>query len=455
MNPHSSPGDRTVGEMIRLARLATHQSQRQLGEHVGYSASAISRIETGRRVLDIATARTIATALGIPAAHLGLAGDSPDPPDTPDISHPAVIPATRLSTAPSKDGDDPVRRREFLGAGVAIATGLGVPGRAVATTPVPPMPSAFVRLDRVLFGRAAAPAPVDAAHLRAALATARAAFRDARYTTLGDQLPDLIALGESSRRATTATTRETICAILADTFSLTTEWCVKQNQDPLAWVTADRALRAARDSGRPATIGEAARMVAIAMRRVGHYDAATDLLTATALDLGADHGNPDADTLAAYGSLLLTASYAAAQGGHRPAALELSGEARQAVRRLGQHTVGGLFTPHFTTDQVALYRIGIHHALGDDVAAIDHAGTIDVARLPTPERRARYCLDVARTYRTLGKPDKAYQALLAAERYAPEDVRRPSVRTVVAELLYTPGSMPGLRAFAHRIGATT
>jgi hypothetical protein len=155
-----------------------------------------------------------------------------------------------------------------------------------------------------------------------------------------------------------------------------------------------------------------------------------------------------------YGSLLLTASYSAAQGGKRASALDLAGEAEKAAHRMRRAAAGGLFSTDFTTDQVALYRIGIHHALGDDTGALHHARNINVNRLPTAERRARFCLDLARTYQSLDDPEKVYQALLAAERYAPEDVRRPSVRTVVGELLYAPGSMPGLRTFARRIGTT-
>jgi hypothetical protein len=113
---------------------------------------------------------------------------------------------------------------------------------------------------------------------------------------------------------------------------------------------------------------------------------------------------------------------------------------------------GGVFSPDFTADQVALYRIGVHHALGDDTGALRHARTVGVNRLPTAERRARFCLDVARTHQSLGNLDNAYRALRAAERHAPEDVRRPSVRSLVGELLYAPGAMPGLRGFA-RIGA--
>ena len=52
-------------------------------------------------------------------------------------------------------------------------------------------------------------------------------------------------------------------------------------------------------------------MASIALRRHGHHDTATTLLTSTALDLGADSGDPAPELLATYGSLLCTASYTA------------------------------------------------------------------------------------------------------------------------------------------------
>ena len=67
----------------------------------------------------------------------------------------------------------------------------------------------------------------------------------------------------------------------------------------------------------PATIAAASRAVAIAMRRAGHYDAATTMLTRTALSLDAAHGAPPVPVLAAYGSLLCTAAYSSAQHGQR------------------------------------------------------------------------------------------------------------------------------------------
>jgi hypothetical protein len=136
-------------------------------------------------------------------------------------------------------------------------------------------------------------------------------------------------------------------------------------------------------------------MTSIAMRRHGHHDTATTLLTSTALGLGADSGDPAPGLLATYGSLLCTAAYTAAQHGSRNQALELITEAETAAARLG-----GARAPHtpFSPANVTIYQIGVHTALGDAGTALDHARRIDLRRVPTPERQARFCVDTARSW---------------------------------------------------------
>jgi hypothetical protein len=174
------------------------------------------------------------------------------------------------------------------------------------------------------------------------------------------------------------------------------------------------------------------------------------LLTTTALDLGADSGDPAPELLATYGSLLCTASYTAAQNGNRGNALELITEAEAAATRLGDARVP---RSPFSPTNVAIYQIGVHTALGDAGTALDYARKIDLHSVPTPERQARFCLDTARAWHRFGSPSNCFQALQAADRCAPEELRRSSVRSLVVSLLEAPGSTPsGLREFAVRCG---
>jgi hypothetical protein len=306
-------------------------------------------------------------------------------------------------------------------------------------------------LEEILAGSAAPARPASLTTLQAGLSVAWQDFSTCHYHALAGRLPGLIRVASASRDYATGRSRQTFDASLADAYVLTSELAVKAKQDAMAWVAADRALPAARDSGDPATIAAASRAVAIAMRRMGHYNTATTLLTSTALDLGADRGHPPVPVLAAYGSLLCTAAYACAQNDQRHQALELITEAQAAATRMGDVTVGHSV---FSSANVEVYQIGIHTALGDSAQALDHARAVVQASLPTPERHARFCIDTARAWLQHGRPDQAYEALLVAERHSPEEIRRPSVRALITTISQPPGIRPyGFRQFAERNGA--
>ena len=109
----------------------------------------------------------------------------------------------------------------------------------------------------------------------------------------------------------------------------------------------------------------------------------------------------------------------------------------------------------FSASTAAIYKIGIYTTLGDTATALDHAASVEPAQLPSPERYGRWCVDTARAWAHHGRPERSVQALLSAERHAPEEVHRASVRDLVSALLYAPTTTPaGLRDLATRIGAT-
>jgi hypothetical protein len=331
--------------------------------------------------------------------------------------------------------------------GLAGAALLGSATRATAGTN-----DLIAQLESVLLntGTGSAP-PMRVSELRKALAAAYTAFEACRYRELGGLLPVLVDAARTSRDAAGATERDRLSTVLSEAYQKASELCVKLNEDGMAWVAADRAHAAAQVSGNPATIAGAARSIGIAMRRHGHHDGATALLTKTALSLGGDTGDRRPHLLAAYGSLLCTAAYSSAQNGDRGRALELIGEAEQAATRMrGRPAPDTEFGP----TQVAIYRISVHTVLGDSGIALDYARKVNQHLVPTAERHARYCVDTARAWFANGRADRAFQVLQVAERHAPEELRRPSVQTLVSGLLYSPGRPPaGLRGLASRCGA--
>lgn len=435
-----------VGTVIRLARRRADLNQTQLGVLCGYSVSTISRIERGQPPSqDIHVRRRVAEVLGIPAQLLGLAGAAGQP----------SVPLTRVEgtrtghvgvrvVATTAERGDPVRRREVLSGltASAAAAALPWPDRLGATK---------ASLSDLLSAETMGTAALTLQALTARLVCARRLFGDSRYDELTRQVVALLAGAAATRRDGSAGDRQAATVVLAAGYRLGSELAVKRNDDALGWVLADRALTTARASGLPVAVAHASRSVAVAMRRAGHHDDAIALLKGSAEQLQPGRQATDAD-LATYGSLLCTAAYASAQAGRRREAEALIGEASSAAGRVSAPVTAGEIT--FSATNVAVYKIGIFTAVGDSAAALEHASTVDVRLLETPERYARYCMDTARAWEQHGRHDRATQALCAAESRAPQELRRPSAHELITRLLYAPTVTPsGLRSLAARVGA--
>lgn len=411
-----------VSTVIRSARAAARLTQAQLGLACGYSASAISRIEGGKLEPGRESLLQIAAELSIPPERLGV----------------AIV-------AGPESQEDAVRRRSMLAGMVGVGMGAALGGAPTASAATAPTVDPAIGLERALFSPDAVPA-VSLPRLGKALSVAHADFTAARYVSLGAHLPGLLGAAEATREASAGRAREQAHAAAARGYVLATELALKQHAD-VAWVAADRALTAARVSGDPVVVGEAARVLAITMRRAGRPGGAVDLLRRTAGSLDGREG------LAVGATLLMTAAYTAACAGQRTDALDLMGEAEQAVAQVPRQPGIELFTVDATPAQAALYWIGVHNALGTPDEAVRYARSINPAVLPNAERRARLGTDTARMWQQLGDHRKTFAALRLVEQAAPEEARRPALRAMTAGLLYGPVQIPGLREFAQRTGA--
>ena len=421
-----------VGTVIRSARAAARLTQGQLGAACGYSSSAVSRIEAGSLRPGREALLQIAEALRIRPEELGLA---PDPTST---RRPPMVGGPDLE-------EDAVRRRSMLAGMVGVGAALaGTPASAAA----PPAPSGnpMGPLERALFAPETA-APLPLPRLGSVLSAAHREFTAAKYVALGQRLPGLLASAEATRDGASGRAREQAHGAVARSYVLATELALKQHAD-VAWVAADRALAAARASGDPVVVGEAARVLAITMRRAGRSGAAVDLLRRTAGSLDGAEGQAVGSTL------LMTAAYTAACAGERSDALDLIGEAEQSVVRIPKLPGQELFTVDATPEQADLYWVGVHNALGTPDEAVGYAARIDARRLPTAERRARLGTDTARMWQQLGDHKRTFAALRLVEQAAPEEARRPALRAMTAGLMYGPVQLPGLREFAQRTGAS-
>jgi transcriptional regulator with XRE-family HTH domain len=446
---------RDVSAVFKHFRKYTGASQSIVGSRVGLAQSDVSAIERGlRHVQSLDVLTRIADGLDIPLALLGLAAADSATGATSTLVHRAVhLPSATAARVAGADQEDEVRRRELMAGALGLGAGLlaGAPSQTAAAQETANPAAA---MERALFEPLPAK-PADPGSLSAALATARTQFTGARYAALGRSLPPLIATAEATRDAATGHARERAHTAVARAYVLATELAVKQHSEA-AWATADRALTAARASGDPRPVSEAARVLAITMRRAGRTTEAVRFLARTADSLDFGNHAPRSGTLAARVCLLMTAAYTAASGGQRGSALDLLGEAedfadRLTVTRTGQPA--GLFTISASPAECAMYRISSYTVLGTPDDAVPYATGINPAQLANTERVARYLTDTARMWHQIGDGRRTFSALTAIERTAPEEVRRPAIRALTAELLYRPQSLPGLREFAVRTGA--
>jgi transcriptional regulator with XRE-family HTH domain len=433
-----------VGAIVRAVREASNLTLAQLAQRCDYSISTLSRMERGKQPLrDVRVLRALAAALRIPPHVLGVA-------DTPQRSVPIATPTAKVGPNLTPDeGTDPMRRRTLL-AGLTSLAGtavVGTPTAAAATDPVS-------GLEALLLNAPPSTAtPTTLPALCHAVNAARSVFQHGRYAAVSTHLLQLLPIAHSTRDAVAASEEISVAeGQLAELYTLATEVMVKFSRDYLAAPAADRALQAAHSSGDILTQASARRTQAIVLRRAGQAATAHRLVLDSAAALQPDlHRGPE--YLSVYGSLLSTAAYTAAVDGSRATAHHLISEAIETADRLGVD--GNHRFTAFGPTGVRLYQISISRVLGDFGAAIDTARRVPPARIPLVERRARYWADVARSFHQWGKPEQCYQALLAAEQAAPDEVRyRQPIQHITRNLLRHPTAtnLLGLGAFASRVG---
>ncbi|WP_030747220.1 helix-turn-helix domain-containing protein [Streptomyces sp. NRRL F-5135] len=417
---------REIGAELRGARARAGLTQRQVGSAVGYSASAVSRIEAGK--LRLEHDRLLAFASFLHIAPDRLAG-TPVPVSAVlgTVEHPA-------------DEENAVRRRNLFTGSLAIGVtaALGSPQTTVAAG----LAHSGRLEDALLSGLPRCKSAPTTAAVKSAVTRARAALEAGAYQELDAGLPQHLALATAAVREGHGT--EGLSAL----YSIAARVAIKAGDDHLLIVAADRAVQAARDGGHSLALAEAHRMVSSGYRRAGRYDRAAQVAVRAADELASARDVPAGARASAQGQLLATAAYTAAKGADRSGAMELLARADAvAGRSADEQTAGGWFGPR----QVILHEVSVHQVLSAPDKAVAAARRVDPRGLPL-ERVARLGLDVARAYSDWGRPEACLRALLSVERVVPQEVRRPGTRALTAGLLFGP-HVPGLREFAARTGA--
>jgi transcriptional regulator with XRE-family HTH domain len=467
---------------LRRARIARGWGQTDFAKHLSYlgakleaaaddlgvDQSRISEWELGKAQPGAIYTMLICRLLEMPPEELDL------PPLPPFLLPVAPTPETPAAPLPYADANElvvrvssvddeslnlTVKRRQFLEAlGGAVVTVVGriqpdasAPSHPEPSTAHPIDPSAILGY-RTLDNADHVPGVTDLGALRDRVSAARRAFQGCRYADVSAALPQILADLHVATDTGTGDNLLTALSLSAEAHHVTASLLLKHDDHGLAWIAADRSMRAAERSGNQSLIAASARIVTHAMMNAGHHAAATDTAAKLAWRFAADWSNPTADDLSAYGSLVLRGATAAARHGNRGMAHNLLDEAEQAARRLGadyQHPVTA-----FGCTNVQMHRVHIAVSMGDAGMAIDLARTIDLGSVTIVERRASTLIDLALALSQAGRIEQSYQALRSAEALAPEEMySRPAVRHLVLELLiHAPSSLAQqLKALARRV----
>lgn len=412
---------RRIGDAIRRARVLQRRSQKDVAAALGYHQSKVSRLESGRGTEDIRVLRAVAQELKVPPEQLGLAS-APD-----------------ASTADPEAED--MHRRTFLAASIA----------ALAT----PSTTAAAHDDLVQallpgLSPASTGPPLDTSVLRERVGTARRLFYTCDYAELERSLPGLIA--DLRLASSGATDSDALSALLATTYQTSTSLLLKQHDQGNAWLAVGRAMAEAERSGDSVVLASSVRVQAHVLAREKHTAQAVTLVRHTADQLTGSYDRRSPKYLAAVGLLLLRGVTAASGGGDRAATEEFLAEAKEVARYVSLDRPDAW--ANFSPTNVALHELSALVAFGDAGLALQAARPLMRRHIPVPERRAALWVETARAYSQQGRLADGYQALRIAETCAAQDVRRPSVRDLVADMAARDRrrTLPELHHFSRQLG---
>lgn len=409
---------RRLGEMIRRARVLARRSQADVAAALGYHQSKVSRLEQGKGTEDSQVLRAIARELGIPLPSVGLA-------DVPDASDP------RTET-------DDMHRRTFLATSLAtLATpssshhGHGALVHALLPGPLPP----------------AGDEEHDLSKLGERISAARRLLYACDYTDLERTLPGLIA---DLRHA--ATGSHEAAALLATAYQTSASLLLKLSDHGNAWLAVGRAMAEAERSGDPVVLASSVRVHAHLLAREKHTSQAITLVRHTADQLTGAYDQRSPRYLAALGLLLLRGVTAASSGGDRSATRDFLTEAKEVSRYVTLDRADAW--ANFSPTNVGLHGVSAAVSIGDAGLALEAARPLMRRHIPAPERRAALWVETARAYSQQGRLADGYQALRIAESCAAQDIRRPAIRELVADMAVRDRrrTLPELHLFSRQLG---
>lgn len=391
-----------IGERVRFYRQARGKTQAVVAGLAGVTEDYLSQIERGLKTPSTALLHRLARVLGVPTSVLF--GESAGESATPGHPLSAAIHAALAAGPTTADGD----------------------------------------VTRDLPG------------LRAQVNAAWRSWQSGphRYTQTAPLLPDLITgvqAAVSASQSADATAYREASSIAADLYFLLRTFTKRVGRTDLSLLVADRAVRAAQDAQDPLRVAAAKWNLGQVLLATNEPEIAEDVTTRAAYELQPRIGQ-GRDLLALYGALWLVAAIAQARCRDTWTAREtLQERAAPAAEASGE---GNVLWTVFGTTNVALHQVSIEMEAGETSEALRLADNIDMTQCPSIERRATFCLDLARCYDQRHEDAGVILHLFAAEHESSEDLRyNPLARDLVRGLLRRarPSLAPQVQGLADRM----
>ncbi|WP_405985330.1 helix-turn-helix domain-containing protein [Streptomyces sp. NBC_00872] len=290
------------------------------------------------------------------------------------------------------------------------------------------------RLSRLLFGpeaEAQLPSPGPTAEL---VEQTWDDYQSGRLGKVIAGLPGLLQTAQEleDRAARSAAERRDCWAVSARVHHLAATTLAKIGESDISWLAAERAMRAADESGDPLVLASAARSGTHALLANGRYDDAMELGNTASAWLSARVDETDPAALSLLGMIYLRAAIAAARHQDRATATSLLNRAEALADQLGSDE--NHWQTSFGPTNVLLHRLSAELDL-DNISYVVEHGQIDVDHMP-PERGVSHRIDHARALSLAGHGDSAFAELRTAEHASPQLVRNnPRVRDTLRDLI--------------------
>jgi transcriptional regulator with XRE-family HTH domain len=308
-----------------------------------------------------------------------------------------------------------------------------------------------------LFQRAAEEPPSVEA-LRGRVAQAWRQWHSSRFqrTEVGALLPSLIRDAQALPRVLEGPERRKAHAVLAEVWHLTQQALAYGCEPELYWVIVDRGRTAAQDADDPLSLAGAAWTFGNGLRETGFSDEAVHIVEEAAEALEPQLENGTSEVRGMYGALHLHAAVTLARMGSDGDAWRHYDVADRAADRLPS----GYAHPWtvFGRGNADFHAVSIGVDLRTPGAALSRAESIDLATVPSVERRSRVLVEMARAHHQRNDQAGTLHWMSRAQDTSPETVRfTPSGRSLVSDLVRTAkGPLKSdAVALAERVGVLT